>query len=81
MSARPVLLFGSYADALGGGEIAVPVAAAGTVDAVVEYLRGLPGGDRLPPNPLVAVNQAYAASGTPLGPADEVAVIPPVAGG
>lgn len=33
------------------------------------------------PMPLVAVNETYAAAGEVLRPGDEVALIPPVAGG
>ena len=37
--------------------------------------------DRLPERPAVAVNESWASLDTPLGPGDEVAFIPPVAGG
>ena len=33
------------------------------------------------PKPLVAVNQRYARPDTPISATDEVAIIPPVAGG
>ena len=38
-------------------------------------------GHTLPPAPLVAVNQEYAAPGDIIRAGDEVALIPPVAGG
>jgi molybdopterin converting factor small subunit len=44
-------------------------------------MRGLPGGDRLPPKPLVAVNHAFADYTQLISSHDEVALIPPVAGG
>jgi molybdopterin converting factor small subunit len=44
-------------------------------------MRRLPGGDRLPTSPLVAVNQRLVQPETIVQPQDEVAVIPPVAGG
>jgi molybdopterin converting factor small subunit len=81
MTHLPVLLFASYADAFGARELLVPVPAAGTVAALVEALRALPGGERLPAQPLVAVNHAWAAPDAVLQGGDEVALIPPVAGG
>jgi molybdopterin converting factor small subunit len=44
-------------------------------------LRTLPGGGTLPEAPLVAVNLAYSRSDAVLAAGDELAVIPPVAGG
>jgi molybdopterin converting factor small subunit len=41
----------------------------------------MPGADRLPPEPLVAVNERYARRDHVLVAGDEVAIIPPVAGG
>lgn len=76
-----VLLFASYADALGADSLTVDLPAGGTVADVMADLRRRPGADRLPPAPLVAVNQRYAPAGCVLAPGDEVAVIPPVAGG
>jgi molybdopterin converting factor small subunit len=48
---------------------------------VLGHLRALPGADRLPPEPLVAVNERYAHRDRVLAHGDEVAIIPPVAGG
>lgn len=76
-----VLLFASYADALGTSAIELDVPSGSTVNDVLGALSSLPGGDRLPPRPLVAVNEVYATSGTVLDGDDEVAIIPPVAGG
>jgi molybdopterin converting factor small subunit len=76
-----VRLFASYADAFGGRAIPVSVALPSTVHAVVEAMRGLPGGDRLPAEPLVAVNHSYASMTDTVQVGDEVALIPPVAGG
>lgn len=75
------LLFASYADALGRSSVPVTLAAPATVGALVERVRALPGADRLPPAPLVAVNAAYARADHVLADGDEVALIPPVAGG
>lgn len=76
-----VLLFASYADALGGPSVDVDVADGATVRDLVAALRCLPGAGGLPPAPLVAVNHAYARPDDVISTRDEVAVIPPVAGG
>ena len=76
-----VLLFASYADALGRGSVELPLERGATVRDVIAGLATLPGADRLPPRPLVAVNQELAPYDRCLAAGDEVAVIPPVAGG
>ena len=76
-----VLLFASYADALGAPSIDVTLPSGGTVDDLVRIVRGLPGARAVPPQPLVAVNLAYASGDRVLSESDEVALIPPVAGG
>lgn len=76
-----VLLFASYADALGRSSIEMELSPGSTVRDVLSRLFALPGGDRLPPKPLVAVNETYAPATAPLNGGEEVAVIPPVAGG
>ena len=76
-----VLLFASYADALGKSAIELDVAPGSTVRDILGTLFAMPGGDRLPPRPLVAVNQEYASASATLQGGEEVAVIPPVAGG
>jgi molybdopterin converting factor subunit 1 len=76
-----VLLFASYADALGARSLALDLPAAATVADVLAELRTRPGAERLPPSPLVAVNQRYASATSAVRAGDEVAVIPPVAGG
>lgn len=76
-----VLLFASYADALGTSQLTMPVGEGTTVRDLLSALALRPGADRLPPSPLVAVNQCYASAGDRVRAGDEVAVIPPVAGG
>ncbi len=76
-----VLLFASYADAVGAPEINVDVPEGTTVADLVAAVRARHGPDRLPAAPLVAVNQRYAGRDTRVSAADEVAIIPPVAGG
>ena len=75
------LLFASYADSLGMESVQLTLPEGALVDDALAQLRALPGGDRLPPAPLVAINLAYARTDSPLSPGDELAVIPPVAGG
>ena len=76
-----VLLFASYADALGRRSVALELSPGATVSDALCALRALPGGDRLPPAPLVAVNLTYTKGDRVLAAGDELAVIPPVAGG
>ena len=80
----PVLLFASYADAAGRSRVDVAIPRGATVaDAVAAVRRLLDArsGGQLPAAPLVAVNAAYASAERVLEPGDEVALIPPVAGG
>ena len=77
-----VLLFASYADALGRSSVELPVGEAGaTVREIVAGLGRLAGAGKLPASPMVAVNQRYASYDLLVRAGDEVAVIPPVAGG
>ena len=80
MSVR-VLLFASYADALGASEVALDLPAGARVRDVLSQVQALAKGKRVPAKPLVAVNQRYARDDQSVGPTDEVAIIPPVAGG
>jgi molybdopterin converting factor subunit 1 len=76
-----VLLFASYADALGVPSLDMELSNGATVSDVLDRIRTLPGANRLPQSPLVAVNERYAKRDRPLAAGDEVAIIPPVAGG
>jgi molybdopterin converting factor small subunit len=76
-----VLLFASYADAIGRPSVDLALPAGATVGDAVRRIGLLPGGDRVPSTPLVAVNERYAPLDQSLAPGDEVALIPPVAGG
>jgi molybdopterin converting factor small subunit len=75
------LLFASYAEMLGASTIEVCLSRGASVADLVAAIRSLPGAERLPPRPMVAVNHKYAKYEQILHPGDEVAVIPPVAGG
>jgi molybdopterin converting factor subunit 1 len=76
-----LLLFASYADALGASTLDLELPRESTVGDVLTAVRSRPGADRLPPSPLVAVNQRYASFESIVREGDEVALIPPVAGG
>jgi sulfur-carrier protein len=76
-----VLLFASYADTLGFDAVTLSLEAPATVGDVLARLRSLPGGERLPPRPLCAVNLTHVRPDAPLSGGDELAVLPPLAGG
>jgi molybdopterin converting factor small subunit len=76
-----VLLFASYADILGLDAFDLTVPAPATISTVVEHLRARPGGRLLPPKPLCARNLAHAGPDDPVADGDEVAILPPLAGG
>lgn len=76
-----VRFFASYADNLGLRATELTIGDGASVSDLLSSVAQLPGASALPANPLVAVNQVYAAPETRLNPGDEVALIPPVAGG
>ena len=75
------MLFASYADAVGQNELTLDLADGALVRDVVSKVRELAGGRALPPSPLLAVNATYASASSEVRAGDEVAIIPPVAGG
>lgn len=75
------LFFASYADAFGRARLEMEVPHGSTVGDFLRQLRSLDHERRLPPAPVVAVNERYARPDHVLREGDEVAVIPPVAGG
>jgi molybdopterin converting factor small subunit len=76
-----VLLFASYAEALGLDFLNVSLEGGATVGDAIERLRSLPGGECLPTKPLCALNLSQARLDTRLATGDELAVLPPLAGG
>ena len=76
------LFFATYRDALGTGSLDVELPDGSTVGELVGRLRarGAPF-DRLPAAPAVAVNRTLVRSDAPLSAGDEIAFLPPVAGG
>ena len=76
-----VLLFASYSEAFRAPKLAVTLRDGATVSDLLARVKEMAVGHSLPPAPLVAVNQEYAAPDVVLRASDEVALIPPVAGG
>ena len=76
-----ILLFASYADAFGRDQLELSLPAGSTVSDLVRRLTGLANGALLPPAPAVAVNHRHVRYDRVLTPGDEVAIVPPVAGG
>lgn len=77
-----VLLFASYRDLAGTDMLAVELPSGSSAGDLIARLRE--GGGRwaaLPAQPAVAVNREYVPLGTALVEGDEIALIPPVAGG
>jgi molybdopterin converting factor small subunit len=81
VSTVTVQLFAAYADLLGASTVKLPFAPGTTVQDLIHDIRALPGASALPTAPRVAVNRAFAPSSRVLQITDEIALIPPVAGG
>jgi molybdopterin synthase sulfur carrier subunit len=76
------LFFAAYRDLLGTSSLSVHLPEGATVADLVRELRGRGAPwNALPHEPAIAVNRAYALHSEPLRAGDEVAFIPPVAGG
>ena len=76
------LFFAAYRDAVGTGALDVELPEGSSVGELVTRLRsrGSPF-DRLPESPAVAVNRAVVRGDARLSDGDEIAFLPPVAGG
>jgi molybdopterin converting factor subunit 1 len=76
------LLFASYRDLAGTEELELELEPGASASDAVAALRARgPGYARIPAEPVVAVNREYAPLRTLLHENDEVALLPPVAGG
>jgi molybdopterin synthase catalytic subunit len=75
------LFFASYRDLIGTDELVVDLPEGSTVADLTSVVRARAGSERLPDVVVTAVNQEYASSEKELRNGDEVAFIPPVAGG
>lgn len=77
-----VLFFAAHRELAGTEQTVVSLPERSTVGALLSALRGRGDGlSQLPRQVAVAVNRRYADADTVLSPGDEVALIPPVAGG
>lgn len=76
-----VLLFARFAELLGAPELEIELGEPATITSLLAELRKRAGAADLPPSPLVARNQVHVQESTRLSPGDEVAILPPLAGG
>ena len=76
-----VLLFASYADTLGFETVELTLEPPATVGHALAQLRALPGGEGLPSKPLCALNLTHVRPDAALSEGDELAILPPLAGG
>lgn len=77
-----IVLLAAYRDLAGTSELEVDLpAGARAAEAIARLRGGSARAARLPERPVIAVNQEWAALDVPLRDGDEIAVLPPVAGG
>ena len=77
-----VRLFARYAELAGRDDVTLTIAFPATVRDVIQRLReAVPGAHALPEQPLTAVNLKQVKLDSPLHDGDEVALLPPLAGG
>jgi molybdopterin converting factor small subunit len=77
-----VRFFARYAELVGRSEIAVSLMLPATVGDVVQRVREeFPGARALPERPLAAVNLKHVKLDAGVRDGDEVALLPPIAGG
>ena len=77
-----VKFFASYAELVGREESELDLPLPATVADVVRRVReAIPGAARLPEQPLTAVNLKHVRLEAPVAAGDEVALLPPLAGG
>jgi molybdopterin converting factor small subunit len=75
-------LFARYAEVVGREEVVLELPPDAVVaDAVAALRANVPGGELLPARPLVAVNLRQVLPGDRLHDGDELALLPPLAGG
>lgn len=75
------LLFATYRDLAGTDSLELELPTGATAADLVAHLRGRAGLAVIPAEPALAVNQVYAPLTMRLSDGDEVALLPPVAGG
>ena len=75
------LFFAVYRDLIGDDELEFELPEGATVAELLSLVRSRAGNGMLPNSLVVAVNHEYASAETELHDGDEIAFIPPVAGG
>lgn len=81
MTRFTVATFARFAEVLGSDKLEVELQEPARVADLIAALRAMPGGERLPTQPMVAVNLQQAGPDTPLAASDSLALLPPLAGG
>jgi len=81
MAVLTVQLFASYADLFGAAQLDVPAEGVATVGDLLARMRSLPRGEVIGPGTLVAVNLRQVRADDRVSPGDEIALLPPLAGG
>ena len=77
-----ILFFAAYREFLGQGDLTLQLSEGATVADLLRILWDRGGAfTMLPANPVVAVNREFASLERELEEGDEVAFVPPVAGG
>lgn len=76
-----VRLFARYAELLGTDSMVLPAEGPTTAGQVLALIRAMPGGRDLGSSTLIAINLKQASHDSKVVPGDEVAVLPPLAGG
>lgn len=76
-----VLAFARYADLLGTDQFEMTLPMGATLKDLLDLVRTRPGGDTLPSALVVAVNRRQAGLDAPIAAGDEIALLPPMAGG
>jgi molybdopterin converting factor small subunit len=75
-------LFARYAEVVGRDEVTLQLPPGAVVsDAITALRSAVRGAEALPETPLVAINLQHVLPGTPLRDGDELALLPPLAGG
>ena len=80
-SAVRVLAFGRYAEVLGAETLEIDLLPGATVRDMLQVIRERPGGNLLPQQVLCAVNLGQVDAEHVLRAGDELALLPPLAGG
>jgi len=74
-----LLLFATYRDIAGTGELTLDLPASASARDAVRVLRV--SASRIPAEPVIAINREYSDLDDVLNDGDELALLPPVAGG